>query len=193
MKQTSKQKIFCYVDESGQDARSKVFVVVALVTHEDITKIRQAVEKVESASGAGFRKWHKLTTTRKHKFIRLVLEQKVAKGDIFYGTYEKPIPYFLPMLNVLGKAIKLKAPKSYQANVYVDGIDKKKARELTNALRVEGVSLSHVRSKRDESESLIRLVDRWAGCIRSSLEHKNKETDFVKKAQKQGYLTDVNN
>jgi len=193
MNQTSKQKIFCYVDESGQDARSKVFVVVALVTDEDITKIRQTVEKVELTSGAGFRKWHKLTTIRKRKFIRLVLEQEVAKGDIFYGMYEKPIPYFLPMLNVLEKAIKLRAPKNYQANVYVDGIDKKKARELTNALRVEGVSLSHVRNKQDESESLIRLVDRWAGCIRSSLENKNEETAFVKKAQKQGYLTNVNN
>lgn len=52
---------------------------------------------------------------------------------------------------------------------YVDGIDKTIAKKLTNILRTRGVRLNLVRSRRDESEPLIRLADMWAGCIRGAL------------------------
>jgi hypothetical protein len=59
--------------------------------------------------------------------------------------------------------------------VFVDGIDRQKAEELTNALRVRGVSLEKVRGRRDESEPLIRLADMWAGCIRAALKGSPEE------------------
>ena len=58
---------------------------------------------------------------------------------------------------------------------FVDGIDRQKASELTNALRVRGVSLEKVRSRRDESEPIIRLADMWAGCIRAAREGSEEE------------------
>jgi len=42
---------------------------------------------------------------------------------------------------VLERSIKAKAAPSYTARVFVDGIDRKKAAELTNALRLHGISL----------------------------------------------------
>jgi len=39
-----------------------------------------------------------------------------------------------------------------------------------------------IRSRRDESEPLIRLVDRWAGCIRAALLGKREERSILKKA-----------
>ena len=72
------------------------------------------------------------------------------------------------MLDVLEHAIKDQASPSYTLRTYVDGIDEKKAAELTNALRARGISLESVKSRRDESEPLIRLADRWAGCIRAA-------------------------
>jgi len=47
-------------------------------------------------------------------------------------------------------------------------MDRQKAAELTNALRDRGVILDRVKSRRDESEPLIRLADMWAGCIRAA-------------------------
>jgi hypothetical protein len=97
-----------------------------------------------------------------------VLHQKLGSGDVFFGAYPKPIPYFFPMLDVLEYAIGRKATPPYVARIHVDGIDRTKALQLTNALRARGIALEFVRSRRDESEPLIRLADLWAGCIRAA-------------------------
>ena len=78
--------------------------------------------------------------------------------------------YCFPMLEVLERAIKAKAGPRYTVRVFVDGIDRQKAGELTNALRLRNMSLEMVKSRRDESEPLIRLADMWAGCIRAALQ-----------------------
>lgn len=188
---TAKQKLYCYVDETGQDARSDVFVVVAVVSEKEQAKLRQDIVDAEQEVGIGVSKWNNASHKRRIRFLEIVLERGIGKGDIFYGSYEKPIPYFLPMLDLVAKAIKAKTKGQYQTKVYVDGIDQKKARELTNALRVEGISLGMVRGRRDESEPLIRLADRWAGCIRAALEGNKEAKALVKRAKETGYLQEI--
>jgi hypothetical protein len=71
------------------------------------------------------------------------------------------------------------------ARVYVDGVDRQKAgelRELTNALRLRNVSLEMVKSRRDESEPLIRLADMRAGCIRAAREGSPEEKKLLHRA-----------
>lgn len=188
---TAKQKLYCYVDETGQDARSDVFVVVAVVSEQEQAKLRQDITSAEQEAGIGLSKWSNASHKRRIRFLEIVLEREIGKGDIFYGSYEKPIPYFLPMLDLVAKAIKAKAKGQYQTKVYIDGIDQKKARKLTNALRVEGISLGMVRGRRDESEPLIRLADRWAGCIRAVLEGNRDAKPVVKRANQSGYLQEL--
>jgi hypothetical protein len=53
---------------------------------------------------------------------------------------------------------------------------------------VRGVSLELVRSRRDESEALIRLADMWAGCLRAALSGKPDERTLVDRALQQRYL-----
>lgn len=70
-------------------------------------------------------------------------------------------------------------------------IDRKKAAELTTALRVRGLRLDAVRSRRDESEPLIRLPDMWAGCIRAATLGRALERTLLERARVAGYLTEV--
>jgi len=188
---SAKQKFYCYVDETGQDARSEVFIVVAVVSAEEQATLRQQLEAIEQETGVGKRKWHKASHDRRMRYLDMALQQGVASESVFFGTYKKPLPYFLPMLDTVAKAIKAKAKGEYQTRVYVDGIDRKKARELTNALRVEGVSLVLVKSRRDESEPLIRFADRWAGCTRASLEGSEEAKRLVERAKQTGYLREI--
>jgi hypothetical protein len=168
MTPTPKEKLYCYVDETGQDPASGIFVVVVVVSAEDQEALRQALMDIEDAAGTGRRKWHKSRSERRLLYLRMVPEGNLICADVFYGVYQKPIPYFFPMLEVLEGAIKSKGQLNTTARVFVDGIDRQKASELTNALRVRGVSLEKVRSRRDESEPMIRLADMWAGCIRAA-------------------------
>lgn len=183
------KRLYCYVDETGQDAGSNFFVVVSIVSGDEQNKIRNELLKVEENSKVHARKWFNSRSPIKEEFLRTLIKQDLGKGDVYYEKFEKPVPFFLPLLETVEKAIKAKAgSEPYIATVYVDGIDKKKATELTGGLRHKGIKLEYVRSARDESEPMIRLADRWAGCIRDALEGKEANTKILSKAEKEGYI-----
>jgi hypothetical protein len=182
MSSNPRQKLYCYVDETGQDDASSVFVVVAVVSAEKQDELRQALLDIEQDAGTGHRKWHKSRPALRLRYLNLILERNLAPGNVFFGAYPKPLPYFFPFVDVLERAIKTKALAPYTARIFVDGIDRQKAGELTNALRLRGVSLEMVKSRRDESEPLIRLADMWAGCIRAALRGATEERALLNRA-----------
>ncbi len=183
------QKLYCYVDETGQDSGSNFFVVVSIVSGEEQNQVRNKLLEIEESNKVHARKWFNSRSPIKEEFLQNLLKEKLVQGDIYYSSFKKPLPFFLPMLETIEKAIKDKAGKeAYKAIVYVDGIDKKKAKELTGALRLKGVRLEYVRSARDESEPMIRLADRWAGCIRDALEGKEANIRILSKAEKVSYI-----
>jgi hypothetical protein len=187
-----KQKLYCYVDETGQDDASSVFVVVAVVSERDQDKLRQELTDIERIAGRGHRKWHKSRPERRLRYLELALERNVGQEDVFFGSYPKPLPFFFPLIDVLENAITRKAvPPIYTARVFVDGIDRKKAAELTNALRLRGISLEMVRSRRDESEPIIRLADMWAGCIRAAILGRREEGELLRRASVANYIKPV--
>lgn len=185
------KKLYCYVDETGQDAGSEFFIVVSVVSAENQQELSRCLLEIEQKTRVGQRKWHKTRSPEREEFLKLSLKAEIASGQIYYGRYQKPLPFFLPLLETITKAIQAEAKDPYQAIVYIDGIDKKKAKELTNALRLKGISTSYVRSARDESEPMIRLADRWAGCIRASYAGKTQDKDLVTRAISKNQLKAV--
>jgi hypothetical protein len=186
-----RQKIYAYVDESGQDTLSEFFIVVAVVTTQDQMQLRKQLDDIEQLAGTNKKKWHKVRSNHRMQYLSLLLDRKIAAGDVYIAHHKKPLPYFYQVLFVLEKAIKATAIGEYIANIYVDGIDWQKAQELTNALRMSGISLRMVKSRRDESEPLIRLADMWAGCIRSALLGHQDAQDMLKRAKGENYLYDL--
>lgn len=187
------QKLYAYVDEAGQDPSSEFFVVVAVITKGEQESIRNKLENLERLAGTNRKKWHKVRNENRIRYLTSLLERKVASGEVYFGSYRKPIPFFFPMTDMLEKAIKAAAgDEKYRATIYVDGIDRLKAKELTNALRTRKIALRLVKSRRDESEPLIRLADMWAGCLRAALLKHPDAQALLKRAQQQGYIRDVN-
>ncbi len=191
MESRTMQKLSCYVDETGQDPTSDFFIVVAVVSEKDQEMLRRQLTDVEDAAQTHHLKWHKTAHQRRMRYLSLLLEKKIAAGDVYFGHYRKPIPFFFPMIYVTEKAIKTVASESYRVSVHVDGIDQYKAKQLTNALRASGISLRMVKNRRDESEPLIRLADMWAGCIRSALLKHTDAQALLKRAKHDGYLHDI--
>ena len=185
------QKLYCYVDESGQDDTSKFFIVVAVVTHHDQDEVRKKLLEIESEARTNGMKWHRTRHDRRMQYLTFVLQRSIAFGGLYFGRYKKPLPYFFPMIDVLEEAIKRSAEKKYRASIYVDGIDKNIAQKLTNALRARHISLRLVQGRRDESEPLIRLADMWAGCIRGALMNGEESKQIFERAQKSGYLKEI--
>jgi hypothetical protein len=186
-----RRKLFVHVDESGQDDTSHFFIVVAVVTADALASVRERLVEVEDIARTSGLKWHKTSRIRRLRYLTLVLERKIAAGWVYVGHYKKPIPFFFPMIFVVGKAIKDAAQGEYQARVFVDGIDQQKAKELTNALRASGISLRMVQGKRDESEPLIRLADMWAGCVRGALLGDPDSKGIILRAEQEGYFKEA--
>ena len=185
------QKLYCYVDETGQDPTSEFFIVVAVISEQDQDFFRNELITAEQFAQTNQLKWHKLRHDRRIKYLQYVMDKKIAKGDIYFGRYQKPIPYFFPILETIEKAVFAKAAENYRAAIFIDGIDRKKAAEMTNALRVRTVKLELVRSRRDESEPIIRLADMWAGCIRSALLENKKSQELYNRAKEANYLIET--
>lgn len=183
--------LYVFVDESGQDVSSEIFTVVAVVTDRNPGELREVLIQKERITGVGARKWKKLPGPRRLHFLEEMVKWGIGYGEVFWGSYPKPLPFFLPILDVVEKAIKAKADGPYRARVYVDGIDQQKARELTNALRVKGISLRLVKGRRDESEPIIRLADRWAGCLRRAHQGQQPEAELVSLALRRKHSQDV--
>ncbi len=184
------RKLYCYVDETGQDAGSDYFIVVTIVSEAEQGHMREQLIAIEKETKVGSRKWHKSTPSYRNNYIHEVIKLKPAQTNTYFAKFKRPLPFFLPVLETLSKAIKDTANDNYQAIVYIDGIDKKKALELTNALRLKGINTDRVRSARDESEPLIRLADRWAGCIRNA-DKDESDMKLISKAQKEDILKKI--
>lgn len=187
-----KQKLYCYVDESGQDVTSKFFTVVAvLVFAEERMTMQDRLVALEDAARTGRRKWNNLRHNRRLEYLRSLLNQNIGNKKVFFARYKKPIPYFFPVIEILEKSIQQVSGNGVTARVYVDGTNKTVAAALTNALRARGISLTMIKGKRDESEPLIRLADMWAGCIRSALLQKIDAQEIFTRAQQGHYLVEI--
>lgn len=180
--------LHCYVDETGQDTGSDYFIVVAVLFLHKQEELRQELIELETRSKVGQRKWHKSHFERSIAFLESVQRQGICSGTLYVGRYKKPLPFFLPVLDTVSKAIKEHQNSNTRVRVVIDGIDKKKASEMTNALRLQGIRLDFVKSQRDESEPFLRLADRWAGCIRAGSLGKRQSQQLYVNAQQSGYI-----
>jgi len=186
-----KQKLYCYVDETGQDAGSKIFITAAVVSSDDQHNLRMELEAIEKQTKIFKRKWYRAGRRQRTDFITRIMESGQRFGKIFYIVYKKPILFFLSWLEVIASALESVVQGDYRAQVYVDGIDHKKAAELTNTLRAKGVKLSFVKSARDETEAFIRLADRAAGLVRSASEQKGEYAKLLAETNTLGVINET--
>lgn len=50
---TAKQKLYCYVDENGQDTKGDIFIVSVVVTGKERDRLLNLCEEIEVESGKG--------------------------------------------------------------------------------------------------------------------------------------------
>jgi len=63
------QKLYCYVDETGQDPKSEVFIVVAVISSNDQAYIRKQLTDIEDIAKTHKLKWHKTRHDRRMRYL----------------------------------------------------------------------------------------------------------------------------
>jgi hypothetical protein len=63
------QKLYAYVDESGQDTLGELFLVSVVVTGEAREGLRKKLRTIERASGKQTKKWRKARLVGAHPLV----------------------------------------------------------------------------------------------------------------------------
>ena len=135
-----KQKLYCYVDETGQDTQGALFVVSVAVTKEDREDLRELLAKLEKTTGKGKTKWVRTRKEFKIAYLEKILTQKDFRHKIFFSLSKETKTYREITLITIASAITAsKDVENYEALVFIDGLQKS---EINDAKWVKVQDLS---------------------------------------------------
>ena len=193
-------KLYCYVDESGQDTtaqpgRERVFIVAVTIFDKDLELLERICEENEQASGKGKAKWNQASPERRLAYLQMIINDKRFYQTLYYSRSRPPQkPQFdSDTISSIAQAIRCKhPPEDYTSDIYIDGISETKQVQYANELRQLGVKVRRVHRARDESYALIRLADALAGLTREAVEGQNElSARLVERAIRRGILTEI--
>lgn len=188
----TKQKLYCYVDETGQDTKGRLFIVSVVVAKEDRDKINKFLLQTEAETGKRQRKWKSTPREYKIAYVEAVLNSKLLRNSIFYSLGQESKEYKEITLVTIASAItSAKDEEDYRASIFIDGLAKAEVDTVSVHLRKIGVHTDKVRGVRDESEPLIRLADAISGLVREDYEKVNYAQKLFQLASSKKVLTKV--
>lgn len=188
------KKLYCYIDENGQDTKGDIFIVAVVVTEENRDQLLILCEQLEQVSGKRKDKWGASKHDRRMRYINHIFADERFKGILRYEVFKKTLDYDSSTITAIVSAVKWDKPKGqFTTLVYVDGLSKTKRREYGARLRHMGLPVKRVRGvRKDETNSLTRLADSVAGFVRDALDGKSEEIKQVfQKAKQNGMLIEV--
>ena len=194
------QKLYCYVDESGQDTfahpgHTQIFVVATAVLDKDRDKLHQVCESYERASGKQKTKWGRAGHEQRLHYLRLIFADDRFHECLRFVTFGNIQRKFdEATVNAIARSVLWKKQEhTYFALIYVDGLSKGKRRDYTSKLREQGVSVRQVRGiAKDENNPFTRLADALAGFVRDALSGEDSEAlQLLKWAERKRAVIEV--
>jgi hypothetical protein len=80
--ESPKQKLYCYVDETGQDTKGGLFLVALVVTDEQRGMVASEAERIEERTGKGALKWRKISFRQLRIGVRKVRGMKDESNSL---------------------------------------------------------------------------------------------------------------
>ena len=189
MKITPKHKLYCYVDESGQDTLGELFIVAIVVTDERQRELEKYLESLEVATGKRT-KWNKTRDKTRQAYANALLKHNFP-GMIFVKK-SSPSGTKFDESEVLATAQALSTyretngigEKDYKVTITIDSLSKTTAARMAPEFRKLGIKTRKIVGKKDESSSIIRLADAIAGLVREAHEGRSEYMALETKLKK---------
>lgn len=162
---------FCYVDESGQDTKGRLFIVAVVLVDVDSEPARQFCETAEIESKKGKTKWTGSKEQFKIDYIGRVTHCPIFTGRLFFAVYQDTTKYQNVTVQTISKVIKSLPSDFGKVRVYIDALPKSLEGSVILQLRRSETSVEKVRGvEKDENEALIRLADSLCGLVRGAMD-----------------------
>ncbi len=186
-----KQKIYCYVDETGQDTKGELFIVSIIISQNDQDELRKTLETIELKSKKGKRKWVNTKAEQKIAYIKNIINITELQSKFCFMEFTNTKDYFHSLVYATSQAIKNVAIDRYRVRVFVDGLPKSQVKRFGSGLRRNSVRVEKVRGvRKEEADSIMRLADAICGFAREA--KKNTDlSDIYQKAKSKDYLIEI--
>lgn len=192
MKKEPKQKLYCYVDETGQDTAGKLFIVAIIVLASDLEIIRKRLQEIEVQSGKHEKKWQKTRNQERLNYIQLILKETNLSRSFFFCSYQNAGREYLPlMVYSIANVLNTDENKNKETHLTIDALNKKERFFISSRLRRLNLNISKVVGKRDQSEPILRLADALAGFTRDGVEGNDKFKLILDKSFKSGKIRQI--
>lgn len=179
----STQKLYCYIDETGQDTKGQIFIVVVIILEEERKEIEDIILKYEKRSQKKD-KWNKTNTERRIKFMEYIQSENALQNCVFWSSYSGTTEYWDLTGLSIAKAVLRRAKDPYQTFIMMDGANKKESMILGAILRKLHVRTKKIRGGDEKQSALLRLADACAGCFRDALEGDPWAKEVMEKMKK---------
>ena len=184
------------VDESGQDTRGKLFIVViVIVAGERSDEARRLYEALEKSSGKGKVKWASAKRDKRLAYLQTAIQKVPSLGvKFFYSIFRQTTDYDGATVEGIARAINRLPRSASRVYVHVDGLTEPKCSRYKTRLRQLGCRrVKDVRGVRKrQNEPLIRLADTMAGALGEWDKHKAPDLEKIfAEAKRNGMLIEL--
>jgi hypothetical protein len=166
------KKLYCYVDESGQDTSGKLFLVSVILASGERETLRDFLSKIEKTSGKGIKKWMKSTQKQKHDYLEALFQHNAFEEKIYYSEYHDTRAYVDLIILSAAKSIHGANELFSETVIFVDGLKRSERHHFAAGIRKLNIRVRKVRGIKDEADEFIRLADAICGFMRDVLEEK---------------------
>jgi hypothetical protein len=161
----------CFVDESGQDTKGRLFIVAAVLSEVEASSVREFCEGAEESSGKGKVKWTSARFDYRLDYIGQILHHQEFRGRLFYAIFRDTLLYRDATVQTIGRLLETLPADSNKVKIFIDALPKSLERPIILDLRRSGANVEKVRGvARDENEALIRLADALCGLVRGAVD-----------------------
>jgi hypothetical protein len=186
------QKLYCYVDETGQDTEGKFFlvavVIVDAVAHE---QLRQRLLEIERNVGKKRARWAQNRPKVRIAYLERILSLKELTQSIFYASYHDRKDYIPLTADTIIKAVQHRISGAYRATIEIDGFNEAELAQVRQLLKAGRIHYHKLRGPRDESAVFIRLADAFAGFLRDSQEGHSAVQNFLARFKRKGLIGEL--
>jgi hypothetical protein len=150
------QKLYCYVDETGQDIKGNLYIVAVVITEDKQDSLIKHLEEVEQATRKGHVKWIRAKDEARIAYIRRVFNLSRLKGKLSYAVYHHTTDYLPRTILATAQAITTYVKGDYKATIFVDGLPKSQVPWFGKELRHLRIQVKKVRGVRKEETNTLK-------------------------------------
>lgn len=185
-------KLYCYVDETGQDTKGELFLVaVVLKEISGLETLEKKLEVIEKRSSKRHLKWKKINRDIKKKYLEELIQIKELKNCIFYAKYQVSKEYSKLISFTVAKAVLAKESSNYTVIVIIDGLNDKERDVVRKELKKLKIKYRKIRGMKDEQNIFLRLSDAMAGFLREVFEGEKYTGQFIKRFKKASIVIEI--